>query len=63
MDGSLTEAHDLPPTVEEVAEVVRTTSVTVESEIVEEVAEVAVVEAVEVELHAGTHGVKEVLST
>ena len=62
MDGSLTEAHDLPPTVEEVAEVVRTASVTVESEIVEEVAEVAVVE-VEVELHAGTHGVKEVLST
>ena len=62
MDGSLTEAHDLPPTVEEVAEVVRTTSVTVESEIVEEVAEV-VVAVVEVEPHAGTHGVKEVLST
>ena len=62
MDGSLTEAHDLPPTVEEVAEVVRTTPVTVESEIVEEVAEVVVTVA-EVELHAGTHGVKEVLST
>ena len=62
MDGSLTEAHDLPPTVEEVAEVVRTTPVTVESEIVEEVAEVVVAVA-EDEPHAGTHGVKEVLST
>ena len=63
MDGSPTEDNDPPPTVEEAAEVARTAPVTVESEIVEEVAEVAVVAAVEVELRAGTHGVKEVLST
>ena len=57
MDGSPTEVNDPPPTVEEVAEVARTAPVTVESETVEEVAEV------EVELRAGTHGAKEVLST
>ena len=65
LDGSPTRVRDLPPTVEDIAEVARTALVTVEPEIVEEVVEIAVIEVVElvVELHAGTYGVKEDLST
>ena len=65
MDGIPTKVQDLPPIVEEVAEVARTALVTVEPEIVEEVVEIAVIEVVElvVELHAGTYVVKEDLST